>query len=56
MGLQDRETFTVAIQVFDEFEDVVRASWLEDVCRAVQQQERISMIAFMIASGGTSAL
>ena len=41
MGLQDRETFTVAIQVFDEFEDVVRASWLEDVCRAVQQQERI---------------
>ena len=41
MGLQDRETFTVAIQVFDEFEDVVRASWLEDVCRAVQHQELI---------------
>ena len=41
MGLPNRETFTVAIQVFDEFEDVVRASWLEDVCRAAQHQERI---------------
>ena len=41
MGLPDRDTFTVAIQVFDEFEDVVRASWLEDVCRAAQHQERI---------------
>ena len=41
MGLPNRDRFTVAIQVFDEFEDVVRASWLEDVCRAVQQQDRI---------------
>ena len=41
MGLPNRDRFTVAIQVFDKFEDVVRASWLEDVCRAVQQQDRI---------------
>ena len=41
MGLPNRDRFTVAIQVFDEFEDVVRASWLKDVCRAVQQQDRI---------------
>ena len=41
MGLPNRDRFTVAIQVFDEFEDVVRTSWLEDVCRAAQHQERI---------------
>ena len=41
MGLPNRDRFTVAIQVFDEFEDVVCASWLEDVCRAAQHQELI---------------
>ena len=32
----------VSVQIFDEFVDAVRASWLESVCRAVLKQEGIA--------------
>jgi probable rRNA maturation factor len=31
----------ISVQVFDEFEDAICRSWLEDVCRAVLEQEGI---------------
>ena len=44
----------VAVQVFDEFQDAVCASWLERVCRAVLEQEGVRQaVSLVIADDET---
>ena len=54
MGLSDCQGEGVSIQVFDEFEDAVSASWLEGICRAVLEQEGArSDVSLVIADDET---
>ena len=54
MGSLDCQVGDVSVQVFDEFEDAVCASWLESVCRAVLEQEGVrQQVSLVIADDET---
>ena len=54
MGSLDCQVGDVSIQVFDDFEDSVCASWLERVCRAVLGQEGVCQhVSLVIADDET---
>ena len=42
MGSMGCHIGDISVQVFDEFADTARASWLEGVCRAALEQEGVS--------------
>ena len=56
-GIGERSTnenAAIAVQIFDEFERAVSASWLEAVCLAVLQQEGIAQhVSVVIADDDT---
>ncbi len=56
-GIGERSTnenAAIAVQIFDEFESAVSASWLEEVCLAVLQQEGIVQhVSVVIADDDT---
>ena len=54
MGSLDCQVGEVSVQVFDEFEDVVCASWLDRVCRAVLKQEGVGeKVSLVVADDET---
>ena len=57
MGLPECQSDGVAIQVFDEFEDVVCVSWLERVGRSVLESEGVrQQVSLVIADDNTVRL
>ena len=54
MGSLNRQVRDVSVQIFDDFEDAVCASWLESVCRVVLEQEGVHQhVSLVIADDGT---
>ena len=54
MGSLDCQVEDISVQVFDEFEDAVCASWLESVCRAVLEQEGLQQhVSLVVADDET---
>ncbi len=57
MGSHDCQGWDIFIQVFDEFEDAVCDSWLEEVCRAALEQEGVRQpVSLVIADDNTVRL
>jgi len=54
LGSLDCQVGEVSVQIFEDFEDVVRASWLVSVCRAVLWQEGVRQpVSLVIADDET---